>query len=448
MSSSPRGTGSFARGIHPRDAKELSAESPIEELAAPKSVTVPLLQHLGAAAKQVVALRQEVAAFELIAEAVGFVSASVHTPIAGKVGPVRHVTLPNGRHVDAVPIVRGEAHAVEGGLYESFFGGVWPMSELDSISPEDVVGAVRKAGLVGLGGAAFPTHVKLAQNPQKPVDTILINGCECEPYLTGDYRLMLEAPLGIVAGARLAARACGASAVVIAIEDNKPKAIAALAEAVSGTGVIVKTLRSKYPMGGEKQTLRAALGRTVPTSGLPLDVGVVVLNVGTALALARAVLRQQPLTHRVVTVSGEGVRTPKNLLVPIGVPLRALIDHCGGLADTAVRVVAGGPLMGFAVANLDAPVTKGTSGLTALTERDVARGRETSCLRCGRCSDVCPLNLVPTRLAMAARKGAWDVARRYHITACMECGCCAYVCPAGISLVQLIRVGKARLPKV
>jgi electron transport complex protein RnfC len=239
----------------------------------------------------------------------------------------------------------------------------------------------------------------------------------------------------------------GAARVVIAVEENKPEAATALQGAVQGTGFQVLRMATKYPMGGEKSLLRAALGRVVPTGGLPLDVGTVVVNVGTSAAIALAVLRGRPLTHRIVTVTGPGVAVPKNLLVPIGVSIRALLDHCGGLTPAATLVLAGGPMMGLTIPSLDTPITKGASGVTVLTAREVGERQETSCVRCGRCVDVCPLNLVPTRLALASRNRDWEAAKRHHLMACMECGCCAFACPARIPLVQLIRVGKASLPK-
>lgn len=441
------GRGTFARGIHPFGGKALAADAAIEVLPTPKLLVLPLLQHIGAPAKLPPTIDKETVAGKLLADPGGFVSAPVHAPVTGKVGKPMRVTLPNGRHVEALPITPVGEQPKPDALYAQLLGGDWPTTALPELDPGTIVQAIRNAGIVGMGGAAFPTHVKLTPNPAKPVEVVLVNGCECEPYLTDDYRLMLEAPGGIVCGALLAARAAGAKAVVIAVEDNKPRAIAALREAVRGTAVTVKALATKYPMGGEKQTVPAALGRTIPTGGLPLDVGVVVTNVGTALAIAQAVLRGQPMTHRVVTVTGHGVTTPKNLLVPIGTPYADLLAAAGGLRGDAARVVSGGPMMGFAVADLASPVTKGTSGLTVLTRRDLALAEQTACLRCGRCVDVCPLGLVPTKLALAARKGVWDVARRYHITACMECGCCAYTCPASIPLVQLIRMGKARMPR-
>jgi electron transport complex protein RnfC len=441
------GSGTFARGIHPFEGKELAENAEIEVLPTPKQLLLPVLQHIGAPAKLPPKPPKEATAGVIIAEAGGFVSAPVHAPLTGKCGKPLNLTLPNGRHVAALPITPGEEQPTPEELYEAVIGGEWPTTDLPDLEPAAITEAVKNGGLVGMGGAAFPTHVKLAKNDKKPVDVVLVNGCECEPYLTADYRMMVEAPRAIVAGALLAARAAGATSVVIAVERNKPQGIAELEKACKGTIATVKPLETKYPMGGEKQTVPAALGRTIPTGGLPLDVGVVVINIGTALSIARAVLRQQPVTHRVVTVTGHGITKPKNLLVPIGAPYQDLIDACGGLKPDAARVVSGGPMMGFTVADLKTPVTKGTSGLTVLTEADVQQAEETACVRCGRCVDVCPLALVPTKIALASRKEIWDVARRYHIMACMECGCCAYTCPASIPLVQLIRMGKARLPK-
>jgi len=441
------GRGSFSRGVHPPEGKHLAENAPVEELDTPGKVAIPLLQHTGSPCESVVKIRQEVALGELIGKATGFISACVHATVAGKVGKESVTTLPNGRHVAMIPIT-AEGDQLDGReLWDDVYGGDWPTTGLDQYGHEDIARAVSDAGIVGLGGAAFPTHVKCTRNDARPIDTILINGCECEPYLTADYRLMVEAPAPIITGALLTARAAGAENIVIAIEDNKPEAIRIMLDAAGSSGVQVARLKTKYPMGGEKQTIVATLGRKVPTGGLPLDVGVVVVNVGTATAIARAVLRGKPLTHRIVTVSGAGITTPKNLLVPIGVSYGELIDCCGGLRSDAARIVAGGPMMGFTLGGLDAPVTKGTSGLTVLTAADVAHAAETNCVRCGRCVDVCPLNLVPTKLALAARHEDWDLAKRYHLAACMECGCCAYSCPASLPLVQLMRVGKAKMPR-
>ena len=441
------GPGTFPRGVHPDGRKALSAAQPIEVLPTPAEVRIPLLQHIGAPCASAVKPKQEVALGEVVGTASAFVSAPVHASIAGTCQLPSVATLPNGRHVSAIPIKAADEQLAGDALREDVLGGDWPTDEAGRREPEAIVQAVRDAGLVGLGGAAFPTAVKLTPNPKKPVDTLLVNGCECEPYLTADHRVMLEAPSAVVAGALLAARACGASRSILVIEDNKPDALEALRAAADGTPLEVRSLKTKYPMGGERQTVYATLKREVPTGGLPLDVGVVVQNVGTCAAIARAVLRGKPLTHRVLSVTGAGIARPKNLLVPIGVAYGALIEFCGGLTADAARVVAGGPMMGFTLGDWDTPVTKGTSGVTVLTREDVRRAEETACVRCGRCVDVCPLHLVPTKMALAARHEDWEQARRYHLTACCECGCCAYVCPASLPLVQLMRVGKAMMPR-
>jgi electron transport complex protein RnfC len=441
------GTGRFARGVHPPENKSLAGSKPIEVLPAPEKIRIPLLQHTGAPCTSMVKPKQEVAAGEMIGQAEAFISAPVHASLAGTCQMASVTTLPNGRHVSAIPIQAAQDQPGAQEILEDVFGGNWPQ-DVSTCRPKQIVEAAREAGLVGMGGAAFPTHVKLTLNPAKPIDTILVNGCECEPYLTADDRVMIEHPEPVITGALLAGRAVEAKQILIGVEDNKPEAIQSLRKAAEGTCVQVVPLRTQYPMGGEKQTILATLGREVPTGGLPLDVGVVVVNVGTCAALARAVFRGKALTHRVVTVSGAGIAEPKNLLVPVGTAYQALIDACGGLKSEARRVIAGGPMMGFALADpADAVVTKGTSGVTVLSESDLQRASETQCVRCGRCVDVCPLHLVPTKIALAARRKDWDLATRYHMPACMECGCCAYVCPAGIPLVQLMRMGKAQMPR-
>ena len=448
MTNTATGRGTFGRGIHPPDRKHLSERASIEVLPTPPEVRIALLQHLGAPCEPILKPRTEVALGDVVGEASGFVSAPVHASIAGTTGRNSVATLPNGRHVPVVPIKAAEQQPLSGrALFDDILGGEWPTDGLDRHEPQQIADAVREAGIVGLGGAAFPTHVKLTRNPEKPIQTLLINGCECEPYLTSDYALMMETPAPIITGVLLAQRATGASDVIICLENNKLDAAERLQQAAAGTAVQVRLLNTKYPQGGEKQLTVAVLGKEVPTGRLPLDVGAVVLNVSTTAAIARAVVRGKPLTHRIVTVSGEGIAQPKNLLVPIGASYRTLVDSCGGLTAGAVKLVAGGPMMGFTMGSLDVPVTKGASGLTALTAEEVRKVEETTCVRCGRCVDVCPMNLVPTKIAMAGKANDMDLAQRYHITACMECGCCAYVCPAGIPLVQLIRLGKVRLPK-
>jgi electron transport complex protein RnfC len=435
----------FRRGVHPPQRKELTAERPVEVVPSPAKVVIPILQHLGAPCEPVVSAKDMVEAGAVLADSESLISAPVHTPIAGKVAKIGVATLPNGRHIPTIPI-KAAGEQLEGEvLWDDVYGGEWTTVGLDSHTPEEIVAAVRAAGIVGLGGAAFPTHVKLTRNDARPIHTLLVNGCECEPYLTADDRLMREAPMPVVIGAKLAARAAGAERIVVGIENNKPEAAASIRRAAARTGVEVIEVKTKYPQGAEKQLIRAALGPVVPTGKLPLDVGVLVQNVGTVAAVARAVLRGKPLTHRIFTVTGKGVVEPKNLLIPVGISYGEVIDFCGGLTPDAVRVVAGGPMMGFAIGDLDTPITKASSSVLVLTRDEVEQAPETHCIRCGRCVDACPIKLVPSRIALASRHRHWDLARKFHALACMECGCCAHQCPASIPLVQLIRVGKAAL---
>ncbi|MBN1268954.1 MAG: electron transport complex subunit RsxC [Kiritimatiellae bacterium] len=439
------GKGTFARGVHPPDQKSFAEHMAIEVIPTPAEVNIPLLQHTGAPCEPTVEAKAVVAVGDKIGDNKAFISAPIHASVAGTVQKVAVATLPNGRHVKTLPIKAGEQVLSGRALLDDAFGGEWSTRDLERFQPADIAKAVREAGIVGLGGAAFPTHVKLTRNEKRPVDTLLVNGCECEPYLTSDHRIMIEAPAAVVAGALLAAQAAGASKIVVAIEDNKPQAAEVMRKVAEGTAVKIAVVKTKYPMGGERQVVPAVLGRVIPTGGLPLDVGVVVINVGTAAAIARAVLRGKALTHRVVTVTGAGIAQPKNLFVPVGISYGELIAFCGGPKPDAARVVAGGPMMGFTLGDLNAPVTKGTSGVVVLTHEDIRRSEETACVRCGRCVDVCPLNLMATKIALAARSQDWELAKKHHIMACIECGCCAYSCPASIPLVQLMRMGKAQI---
>jgi len=436
------GSGTFAHGVHPPGNKMFSAEMAIEVIPQPSKVLLLLSQHVGAPCQSIVKSKQTVAFGEMVAKGGGFVSQALHAPIAGKILKNVVVTTPQGRRVESIAI-KAEGQQLEGdALLEEILGGEWPTQGLKKFDAQQISGAIHEAGIVGLGGAAFPTHVKLMSNEKTSIDTLLINGCECEPFLTCDYRMMIEAAPPIITGALLGARAVGAKNIAIAIEDNKPRAIDVLKKAAAGTGIKIAVLKTKYPQGSEKQLIMAVTKRAVPLGGLPINVGVAVSNVGTIAAVARAVINGKPLTHRVVSITGGGIANPKNLLVAVGTPIRELIDYCGGFTKDAARVIAGGPMMGFAFTNFDAPVTKGTSGITVLTTADVVKFEETACVRCGRCVDACPMNLVPTKIALAARNKDIKLAQQYNIMACFECGSCAYTCPASIPLVQLIRTGK------
>ncbi len=437
------GSGTFAHGIHPSDHKALSKDAAIRVMPTPDTVVLSLHQNIGGPCEPLVKSRQAVVWGELIGKGSSFVSSTLHASVPGIVQRPMRVTLANGRHMDTLPIkTQGEVPS-DRELWDEIFGGDWPTTGLEAYEPARISRDINDGGLVGLGGAAFPTHVKITPSDKKPIHTLIVNGCECEPYLTSDYRLMLEAPAPIITGALLAGRSVGAKRIVIGVEDNKMPAIEVLKKAVEGTGIQVAVVKTKYPQGSEKHLIQAVIKRQVPLGGLPSDVGVAMSNVGTMAAVARAVIHKKPLTHRVISVTGGGIADPSNVLAPIGVSFGALVDFCGGLRPDAARMVAGGPMMGFAFANPDTPVTKGTSGLTVMTLDEVKAGEETACVRCGKCVDVCPMKLVPTKIAMASRHRDISLSRRYNIMACFECGSCAYTCPARIPLVQLIRAGKA-----
>lgn len=437
----------FARGIHPSPHKDTTADLPIRCLPPPHRVMLPLHQHSGIAADLVVKPRDKVQWGDVVAQPQQHrISAGVHASVSGLVRPLSAVTLPNGKHAAAIPVETDDSSPTGEAVWEAVYGGEWPAQLPENLSAEQIVESIAAAGIVGLGGAAFPTQVKLHPPADKPIQTLLVNGCECEPCLTADDRLMREAPQAIIAGVRLARVACGAREIVIAIEDNKPEAIAAIRAAAAGVPDLrVVVCPTKYPMGGERQLIPAVFGKSVPTGGYPHDIGIVVVNVGTAAAIAAAVLRDRPLTHRVITVTGGGVRKPENLFVPLGMSLQDVINACGGLTEDACRVIAGGPMMGFTVTDLSIPVTKGTSGLTIFTRAEVDHEAATACIRCGRCLDVCPLGLMPTRIAHAVRHGQMELAMQLDLAACCECGCCAYECPARVPLVQYLRIGKAAL---
>lgn len=442
----------FARGIHPPQNKSLTRDLAIETLPLPTVVTIPLLQHAGVPAECVVKPRQQVELGEVIGRRVaGGLSANIHASVAGTVQALTSVPLPNGRRSQAIPIkpaASDDDSPANASIADQLFGGDWPEDEIAAAQPLDILNAVAEAGIVGMGGAAFPTDIKLRATPERPVETLLVNGCECEPFLTSDDRLMREFPAAIVTGARLAQKACGAKRVVLAIESNKPESADVLrAAAERCPDFEVRVVNTKYPMGGERQLIPAVFQRAVPTDGLPLDLCIAVINVATAAAIAGAVFGGHAMTHRVITVTGGGVHSPKNLLVPIGTSFQTVIDFCGGLTAEAQRVLAGGPMMGFTVTDLSAPVTKGTGGITVLSAAEIDAAEQTACIRCGRCVDSCPLGLAPTRIAHAAKAGDLVLAQKNHLAACCECGCCAYDCPARIPLVQYIRAGKVELAR-
>ncbi len=424
----------FRGGVHPPEHKELSNKKPIQPLTPPKLVTIPLVQHIGAPTKPVVSAGQEVKRGQLLAEPTGFVSAAVHASVSGKVLSISETVNPMGRPVPAVVIENdGRDEWIE--LEED--------PEYLSRPPDVLKERIQRAGIVGMGGAAFPTHVKLSPPKEKPIDVVILNGAECEPYLTADHRLMVERPREIIEGLKIIMRILGVEKGYIGIENNKPDAIDRMREAAEGEPIEVVALQVKYPQGAEKMLIKAITGREVPAGGLPMDVGVVVQNVGTSYAIYEACRFGRPLIERVVTVTGRGVKEPGNFLTRVGTPIGELIEAAGGLADRAVKIVMGGPMMGFAQYSLDVPVTKGTSGVLVLSPAEyVSADSYRACIRCGRCIDACPMGLIPSMLSILSEKGFYEDTKEYNLFDCFECGTCTYVCPAKRPIVQLIRLAK------
>jgi electron transport complex protein RnfC len=428
-------TQTFPRGVHPYEAKEATRDKAIVSLPPPEKVIIPLHQHFGSPAEPLVKKGEEVFLGQKIGQARSLFSANVHASVSGKVLAVEDYNHPGGYPVPAVTIANDGQDRLSPELR--------PAGDPFSLSPDEIRERVREAGVVGLGGAAFPTAVKLAPPKDKPIDTLVINGCECEPMLTADYRLMLEKPLDILRGAELARIATAAQNVVVALEDNKPRAAEILRQQKNGLQADIVLLKTKYPQGAEKNLIYALLRREVPRGGLPFDVGVVVQNVGTAKAIWEAVSLGKPLVERVITVAGSGIAEPKNLLVRIGTLFQDAVNFCGGLAEDVSLLVMGGPMMGLAQWSLDIPVVKGTSGILAW--RAAFPTAEHPCIRCGRCVDHCPMGLAPTLLAKFVQREKWTEAEKWGVLDCVECGCCQYICPSRIPLVHWMRLGKNKI---
>ena len=429
-------------GIHPPENK-LTADKPIVVLPLPAQVTVPVSQHIGAPATTVVEKGAAVKTGQVIAQAKGFVSANIHSPVSGKVNKIEPVTDTTGYKQMSVVI------DVEGDEWVETIDRSSTLVKEITMTREQIIERCQQCGLVGLGGAAFPTHIKLTVPAGKKCDMIIINGVECEPYLTSDHRLMLEKGAEVLTGATIIMKALGVEKAIIGIEANKPDAINHLtALSKDFEGVTVQPLKVKYPQGGEKQLIKSCTGREVPSGGLPLDVGVVVQNVGTAFAVYEAVQKNKPLIERVVTVTGKSVSNPGNFLVRIGTPVSSLIEAAGGMPEDTRKVVNGGPMMGKALAMTDVPVTKGTSGIILFPADEARRSEVLPCIRCGKCSTVCAMGLEPYLLAAASEKAMWEKAEKEKITDCMECGACAYTCPAKRPLVDYIRLGKTTVMRM
>ena len=435
-------------GVHPADNK-ISRECAIEVLPLPPTVYISVAQHIGAPAKPIVAPGDKVKVGQPVAEPGGFVSAYIHSSVSGTVKSIAPRKDLAGNMQTCIEI------QVEG---DEWADGINTSDALITAIPDDnklIMDKIRNGGVVGLGGATFPTHVKLSPPPGKKCEMLIINGCECEPYLTSDFRTLLEKGEQVVIGVAIIKQVLGVDQAVIAIEDNKPEAIAHINEVIGKLaaispkykGISVRSLLKKYPEGGEKQLIDAVMDRQVPSGGLPIDVGAVVQNVATALAVYDAVLKNRPIVDNSVTVTGTCLPAERqhNYLVRVGTPISYIIEHAGGMPEDAVKVISGGPMMGKAMANLDAATLKGTSAILFLTAEQTVRKPETNCIRCGRCSEACPMGLEPFLLQKLARIDDAEEMEANAVQDCIECGCCLYSCPAYIPLLDIIRQGKMKV---
>lgn len=426
----------FRGGVHPLEYKDLTENLAFEVMPNPKEVIIPIKQHIGKDSKPLVKKKDEVKAGQIIAEPDGFISSPIHSSVNGIVVNLHKENNASGFPVEAISIKPNE---------ESEVLRMIPLNPKE-ITPEEIRERVREAGIVGQGGAAFPTFVKLTPPKDNVIDYVIINGAECEPYLTRDYRYMLERPKEIINGLKLIMKALGVEKGAIGIEDNKPEAIEVMKHiSADEENISVEVVKTKYPQGAEKMLIKAITGREVPPGKLPLDCGVVIQNIGTAIAISDAVIKGEAQITAALTVSGLGIVNPKNLIVKVGTPLKEIIEYCGGVTDKARKVIVGGPMMGTAQFDFSAPVMKATSGILVLTDDEINEHEQTACLRCGKCVEACPLNLIPTKLARYSQLEKWEEAELFDITTCMECGTCTFTCPANIPLVQWVRLGKQKV---
>ncbi len=430
----------FKGGIHPaKDGKALSSSAAIQ--AAPLLAEYELIiqQNIGAPPKVIVEKGDEVKKGQVLAEADGFVSVPLHSPTSGKIKKIDNIPGPMGVPVQAVIIT------ADG---EDQWGGLMAPVDWKNAEPQAIKDRIRDAGIVGMGGAAFPTHVKLSPPPGKKIDCLILNGAECEPYLTADHRLMVEYPEKVLEGAVILGKALGVSDIYIGIEVNKTDAIEILLAKAADFGIKIVALQVKYPQGAEKHLISAISGREVPAGGLPMDIGCVVQNVGSAAAVADAVIEGKPLIDRITTVTGDPVKAPGNWCLKLGTPLIEALKFAGGVICEPGKVILGGPMMGFAQKSLQVSVMKNTSGILLLKKNEITQYKSTACIRCGKCVDACPMNLQPGSLSAAIESEKFDLADKNNVMDCVECGACAYVCPSYRPLVQHFRRAKAEIRKL
>ncbi len=429
-------------GIHPPENKITSTKS-IKRMSVPKVVYVPISQHIGIPAEIVVDVKEQVEIGQVIAKSGGFVSSNIHSPVAGTITKLDKIIDTTGYKKQCIVIrtdVKNEAN---------FKDIEYPLKKEIELEPKEILKKINDFGIVGLGGATFPAHVKLSVKEGTTLDHLVINGVECEPYLTADHRLMLEKAEEIIVGIKILMHALHIDKAIIGIENNKQDAIAIFKKLTTDEkGIKVAALQVKYPQGGEKQLVRALLNREVPKNGLPLDVGVIVHNVGTIYAIYEAIQHNKPLIERVVTVTGKKLENASNYWVKIGTPITDLVNEVGGLPEGTRKIVNGGPMMGKAIKNTDVPVTKGTSGILVISEDEASRGEQKNCIRCGECVEVCPMGLEPHLLMNFSEKGLFEKASDEDIMTCIECGSCSYVCPSHRPLLDYIRFGKNIVKKL
>lgn len=432
-------------GIHPAENK-LTASSPIIGMELPREAVIPFAQHIGAPAACLLKKGDTVRRGDLIASASGFVSANVHSPISGTVAKIDKGTTAAGYRTDTITIVASDAdHEADSASVSIPAQILRNEAQLEALTPEEIVAIVHEAGIVGLGGATFPTKVKLSPPPGMTADILIINAVECEPFLTNDHALMLEAPTEIISGVRMLMKATKVDKAVIAIEANKPDAIALLTDVAAKIDgrIEVMPLKVKYPQGGEKQLIEAVTGREVPSGALPIAAGAIVQNVATAYAVWRAAALGEPLIDRVITITGPELRKPGNYRVALGTPLRMLIEMAGGIPENTGKVILGGPMMGKAIVKLDAPTMKGVSGLLILPMEQARRPKTEPCIRCGECVTACPMGLEPYLIATLSRFSRWEDAEAEKIMNCIECGSCSFACPSSRPILDFIRLGKS-----
>ncbi|MBI9052244.1 MAG: electron transport complex subunit RsxC [Bacteroidales bacterium] len=429
-------------GVHPEEGK-YSEKSAIETLPLPKTVSIPIAQHIGAPSKAIVAKGDKVKVGDKIAESTGFVSANIHSSVSGTVVKVDNVLDSTGYKRSCVII------DVEGDEWNENIDRSTDLKKEISLTDREIIQKINELGIVGLGGATFPSHVKLSVPDGKKIDALVINGVECEPYLTSDHRLMLEKAEEMLIGIQILMKALSVNSALIGIENNKPDAIAHLENLVKDyPGIEVHALKVQYPQGGEKQLIKSLINREVPSGGLPLDVGAVVHNVGTAVAVYEAVQKNKPLFERVVTLTGKSIQKPSNFMVRTGTPVADLIAAAGGLPEDTGKVINGGPMMGKAINSLEVPVVKGTSGILIMPSDLSKRKVESNCIRCAKCVSVCPQGLEPFLLNKLSQVEKYDKLEVNAVMDCIECGSCAYTCPAGLPLLDYIRLGKSRVSQI